>query len=112
MKTLSFLSVLAVTVLLGTAYAAPVISPSDISEDALRNIATDRQKASMDNYEKARQNVEKQRDEDAKKAKEITDFNDNGLKKTIQKRRLNDMLPACEREPEVPREPGDYEIRY
>lgn len=112
MKTLFPLSAFAAAVLVSAAYAAPVISPSDISEDALKNIATDRQKASIDNYNKARQNAEKQRDEDAKKAKEITDLNDNGLKKTIQKRRLNDMLPACEREPEVPRDPGDYEVRY
>lgn len=111
MKTLSIFSVIAAAAM-GAAYAAPVISPSDISEDALKSIATERQKASIDQYEKARKDAEAKRDEDAKDAKAITERNDNGLKKTIQKRRLNDMLPACEREPEAPREPGDYEVRY
>ena len=47
-----------------------------------------------------------------KEAKEITENNDRGLKKTIQKRQLNTMLPPCEREPEAPREPGNYTVRY
>ncbi len=95
-----------------TAQAAPVIEPSDISEATLKGIASDRQKASMEKYHKARAKAEKQREKDAKKAAELTDFNDAGMKKTIQRRALNTMLPACDREPETPREPGGYEIRY
>ena len=110
MKTLSFLSVLAAAAMV--AQAAPVIEPSDISESALENIASERRKASMAQYHKAKAKAEKQREKDAKKAAELTEFNNAGLKKTIQRRALNTMLPPCDREPETPREPADYTIRY
>ncbi len=108
MKTLSILSILA---LASVAQAAPAISSADISEDALKAIGTERQQKSIDAYNEARRRAEKKRDEDAKEIKEITKRNDNGLKKTIQRRHLNTMLPPCEREPETPREPADYTIR-
>ena len=110
MKTLSILSVLAAAAMV--AQAAPVIEPSDISESALKNIASERQKASLAQYNKAKAKAEKQREKDAKAAAELTEFNNAGLKKTIQRRALNTMLPPCDREPEAPREPGDYTIRY
>lgn len=92
--------------------AAPTLTPEDISENVLREIATDRQKASMDEYNKARQQAEKKRDESTKEARDLTARNNNGMKKTIQKRHLNSMLPPCEREVETPREPGEYDLRY
>ncbi len=107
MKTLSLLSILAFA---AVAQAAPVVSPSDISEDALKAVGTERQKKSIDDYNKARKRAEQKREQDAKEIREITKRNDNGLKKTIQRRHLNTMLPPCEREPETPREPGDYTI--
>ncbi len=108
MKALSILSLLALATFV---QAAPVITPSDISEDALKAIGTERQKKSIDAYNESRRRAEKKRDEIAKEVKEITKRNDNGMKKTIQKRHLNTMLPPCEREPEAPREPADYTIR-
>ncbi|MBQ3217522.1 MAG: hypothetical protein IJB33_01455 [Akkermansia sp.] len=110
MKTLSFLSVLAAAAMV--AQAAPVVEPSDLSESALKSIASDRQKASLAQHNKAKAKAEKQREKDAKKAAELTEFNNAGMKKTIQRRALNTMLPPCDREPETPREPGDYTIRY
>ena len=94
------------------AQAAPVIEPADISEATLKGIATPRQKASLDQYHKAKANAEKQREKDAKAAADITRDNDAGMKKTIQRRALNTMLPPCDREPEAPRDPGNYDIRY
>lgn len=110
MKTLSFLSILAAAAVV--AQAAPYIEPSDLSENTLKGIATERQKASLEQYHKAKAKAEKQREKDAKKAAELTEFNNAGMKKTIQRRALNTMLPPCDREPEAPREPGDYTIRY
>ncbi len=112
MKTLSILSILAAALAVTTVQAAPAISPSDISEETLKNIGTERQKASLDAHAQAKAKVEKERAEAAQEAKEITSRNDDGLKKTIQKRSLNNMLPACEREPEMPRDPGPYKVRY
>lgn len=111
MKTFSLLSVLAIA--MGSlSWAAPVINPADISEKTLRGIGTSRQQASLDEHNSAVRQAEKERADAIKEAKELTTRNDNGLKKTIQKRHLNTMLPACEREPETPREPGNYVIRY
>lgn len=110
MKTLSILSVLAVAA--AVVQAAPDIDRNDLSEKTLRGVASERQKLSLDKYHKARMKAEKQREKDAKKAQELTDFNDAGMKKTIQRRALNSMLPPCDREPETPREPGGYEVRY
>ena len=109
MKTFSLLSVLAVA-MSTLSWAAPAVNPVDISEKTLRGIATPRQQASIDEHNAAVKKAEKNRTDAIKEAKELTDRNDNGLKKTIQKRHLNTMLPACEREPEAPREPGDRDI--
>lgn len=110
MKTLSILSLLALTAL--CVQAAPAINADDVTEDALKAVGTSKQQDSIDRYNAAKAKAEKQRADDIKAAKEITDANDRGMKKTILKRRLNDMLPACEREPEAPREPGDYTVRF
>ncbi len=110
MKTLSLLSVFAVAA--AVVQAAPVIEPSDLSEEALKGMATERQKASLSQYHKAKAQAEKQREKEAKDAAELTKDNDAGMKKTIQRRALNTMLPPCDREPEAPRDPGNYEIRY
>lgn len=111
MKTFSLLSVLAVA-MVSLSWAAPAISPTDISEKALRGVATPRQLSSLDDHKSAVKQAEKERSDAIKEAKDLTTRNDNGLKKTIQKRHLNTMLPACEREPETPREPSGYEIHY
>ncbi len=111
MKTFSLLSVLAVA-MASFSWAAPVVSPIEISEKTLRGVGTPRQQASLDDHNAAVKKAEKERADAIKEAKELTSRNDSGLKKTIQKRHLNTMLPACEREPETPREPGDYIIRY
>ena len=110
MKTLSLftLSVLAAVAV----QAAPVMQTKDLSEDTLKSIATDRQKASIDRYNKAVARAEKNREKAMKEAQKITRDNDAGMKKTIQRRQLNTMLPPCERTPEAPREPRDFEIRY
>lgn len=110
MKTLSIFSLLVLTAL--CVQAAPAVNTKDLAEDTLKGIATPKQQDSLDRYNAAKQKADKQRADDIKAAKEITEANDRGMKKTIQKRRLNDMLPACEREPEAPREPGDYTIRF
>lgn len=112
MKTLFTLATLTAAVLATSAMAAPEIKPSDISEDALKEIATERQRASMEAHEKAKAKAEEEREKAIQEAKDITARNDAGMKKTIQRRHLNNMLPPCDREPEKPREPGDYHIRY
>ena len=109
MKTRLLLSALACCAA-GLAQAAPDISNEDITEDALRKVATERQKASLDQYREARARAEKRRDEQAKEGRDITRRNDEGLKDSIIKDHLNSMLPPCEREPRAPREPGDYRI--
>lgn len=110
MKTLSLL---ALTVMAATlVQAAPALQPKDLSEDTLKGIATDRQKASIERYNKAVARAEKDREAAMKEAEKITRKNDAGMKKTIQRRQLNTMLPPCERTPETPRKPGDYTIRY
>ena len=111
MKTLSIITFSLAAAL--AVQAAPVVdNEKDLSEDALKDIATARQKASIDKYNKAREKAEKDREAAIKEAKEVTVRNDKGMKKTIQRRHLNTMLPPCEREEEEPREPGDYTIRY
>lgn len=106
------LSTLIATVLVSVAAAAPSISPSDISEDTLKEIATERQKASMEIHEKAKAKAEEEREKAIQDAKKITAEDDAGMKRTIQRRHLNSMLPPCDREPETPREPERYRIRY
>ena len=106
------LSSLLAVLLTSAAMAAPSISPSDISNDALKDIATERQKASLDAHESAKAKAKKERDEKIQKDIEDTKRNDAGMKRTIQRNHLNSMLPPCDREPDSPREPQDYHIRY
>ena len=110
MKTLSILSVFAALTL--SVQAAPTIDAKDLSEDKLHEVATERQKKSLDSYSSAVKKAETRREKSIKEAQKITDKNDAGMKKTIQRRHLNTMLPPCEREPEAPREPSDYSIEY
>ncbi len=110
MKTLPFLALFVLAAV--SVQAAPAIQPSDISAEALEGIATSRQKASIDRYNKAVARAEKNREKSIKEAQKLTQKNDAGMKKTIQKRYLNSMLPASERVPEAPRKASDYTIRY
>ncbi len=93
------------------AQAAPDVTLDDLSPTTLNGMATARQQASMKAYEDARAKARQERVETIKKAKEITEVNNAGLKKTIQRRAINHMLPACEREPEAPRNPNIYVVR-
>ena len=112
MKTLSIFSIFAAAAML--AQAAPVIEQSDLSEETLlrEGFATERQRESFERYRKARAEAERQREEAAREAQRVTERNDAGMRRTIQRRALNTMLPACDREPETPREPGNYRVRY
>ena len=110
MKTLPILALLALATV--CVQAAPTIQPSDLSPEALEAIATNRQKASINRYNKAVARAEKNREKSIKEAQKLTQKNDIGMKKTIQKRHLNSMLPASERVPEAPRKASDYTIRY
>ncbi len=110
MKTLSLISLLVATA--ACVQAAPALQSSDLSEEALKQVATDRQKASIDKYNKAVARAEKERAKAMKDAQKITQKNDEGMKKTIQRRQLNTMLPPSERVAESPRKPSDYTIRY
>lgn len=110
MKTLSILSVFAALTL--SVQAAPTIDAKDLAEDKLQEVASERQKKSLDKYNSAVKKAESNREKAIKEAQKITDKNDAGMKKTIQRRHLNTMLPPCEREPEAPREPEDYTIEY
>ena len=92
--------------------AAPVLQPKDLDSDTLKGIATERQQASIDRYNKAVARAEKDREAAMKEAEKISRQNDAGMKKTIQRRQLNTMLPPCERTPEAPRKSSDYTIRY
>ena len=110
MKTLSLATFLILAA--AAVQAAPVMQAQDLSEEALKSVATDRQKASIDKYNKAVARAEKNREKAMKEVKKITRDNDAGMKKTIQRRQLNTMLPPCERAPEAPRKASDYTIRY
>ncbi|MBR5195179.1 MAG: hypothetical protein IKW48_03460 [Akkermansia sp.] len=110
MKTLSLATLLVLAA--AAVQAAPIVQTKDLSEDVLKGIATDRQKASIDSYNKAVARAEKNREKAMKEIKKITRENDAGMKKTIQRRQLNTMLPPCERTPESPRSPRDLHIRY
>ena len=92
--------------------AAPDMQPKDLSPETLKGIATERQQASIDRYNKAVARAEKDREAAMKEAEKISRKNDAGMKKTIQRRQLNTMLPPCERTPEAPRKSSDYTIRY
>ena len=110
MKTLSLATLLVLAA--AAVQAAPIVQTKDLSEDTLKSIASDRQKASLDSYNKAVTRTEKNREKAIKEVKKITRENDAGMKKTIQRRQLNTMLPPCERAPEAPRKASDYTIRY
>ena len=88
------------------------MQPKDLSPETLKGIATERQQASIDRYNKAVARAEKDREAAMKEAEKISRKNDAGMKKTIQRRQLNTMLPPCERTPETPRKSEDYTIRY
>ncbi len=111
MKSSQLFSVL---VLLGScciAQAAPTVSIDDLSAETLKSAATPRQQASIKQYEDAKAKKEQDRKDALAKAKEVTKINDSGMKKTIQSRALNAMLPACERSPEAARTPNVYTVR-
>lgn len=110
MKTLSLATLLVLAA--AAVQAAPIVQTKDLSEEALKSIASDRQKASIDSYNKAVARAEKNREKAMKEVRKITRENDAGMKKTIQRRQLNTMLPPCERIPESPRSPRDLNIRY
>lgn len=110
MKALSLLTLSVLTA--SFALAAPAITEKDLDTETLKGIGTPAQKASLERDVKARAKAEKLRNKEIQEATEHTKRNDAGLRKTIQKRHLNNMLPPCEREPEAPREPGDYTIRF
>lgn len=110
MKTLSLFSLLVLAAAM--VQAAPVMQSKDLSEDTLKSIGTERQQASIDRYNKAVARAEKNREKAMKEAQKITRDNDAGMKKTIQHRQLNTMLPPCERTPESPRSPRDLRVRY
>ncbi len=108
MKALSIFSLVAAVALAPALMAAPALKPADLSEDTLRGIATERQQKSIDDYNAAKRRAAKDREDAIEQAKKVTEENDKGMKKTIQRRALNTMLPPCERTPETPREPGGY----
>ena len=110
MKTLSLATLLVLAA--AAVQAAPIVQTKDLSEDTLKSIASDRQKATLDSYNKAVTRTEKNREKAINEVKKITRENDAGMKKTIQRRQLNTMLPPCERTPEAPRKASDYTIRY
>lgn len=110
MKKHLFLSTLIACALAGVAQAAPSVGEKDISEEALRKVATERQQRSLDEYAAAVKNAEKRRQKESERVAEITRRNNDGLKDTIKRDHLDSMLPRCEREPRAPREPGNYYV--
>ncbi len=93
------------------AFAAPSVSQKDLSKENLKTIATPRQIESLKNREAAKKAAADAKAKADQEVAKVTKENDAGMLRTIQKRSLNNMLPACEREPESPREPGNYEVR-
>ncbi len=91
--------------------AAPAVSSHDMSPESLKKLATPAQAASMKRHEEAKDQAEKDRQKEIDEAKKLTTENDKGMKQTIQKRALNNMMPACERESETPRNPDLYIVR-
>ena len=110
MKTSSFLSIVIALAGVTAVQAAPSISVKDVSVEALKAIASPAQAASIKAYEEAKAAAEARRAKAIKEAKDVTADNDAGMKKTIIKRTLNNMLPACERSAEAPRVPSNYEV--
>ncbi len=91
--------------------AAPAVSVKDISPETLKTMATPSQAASIKAHEDAKAQADTERKKEIEDARKVTVENDKGMKQTIQKRTLNNMLPACEREPETPRTPDLYIVR-
>ncbi|MCI6982316.1 MAG: hypothetical protein ACI4OZ_01750 [Akkermansia sp.] len=110
MKTLSIICTMALAAV--AAQAAPVITQKDISEEALKKVANERQVKSMEEYEQAVKKAQQAREDAEKAAAKHTQRNDEGLKQTIIKSRLNAMLPPCERAPEEPREDDGLNVEY
>lgn len=110
MKTLPLFALLVLAAV--NVQAAPALQPADLSEETLLQVANARQKASIESYNKAVERAERDREKSIKQAQKLTEKNDAGLKKTIQRRQLNTMLPASERAPETPRKSPDYTVRY
>lgn len=110
MKTFSLLSVLILAA--ASVQAAPAIVANDLSDEKLKEIASARQQASLNRHAEAVAKATRNREQEIEAAKKLTEENDKGMKKTILKRTLNNMLPPCDREPEAPRNPGDYRIRF
>jgi len=111
MKTSYIFSTLLILTCTATLHAAPEISAAEVTESALRNQASPAQLLSLDAHATAKIRAHKKRVELAQKAKEITADNNAGMKKTILRRTLNNMMPDCEREEETPRRPNNYEVR-
>lgn len=101
-RHISFLASLAFSC--AVLHAAPALTAEDTNENALRDVATPAQQASLDSYNQACARAEKQRTEEIEKAREITEKNDKGMRRRIQSRLLDAMLPACERESALERE--------
>ncbi len=112
MNKFFILAYLCVAATVPSLLAAPTLKVSEISKEKLKEIATEKQKNSLDSHEKTVEKAEEQRKKEIQQAKDDTKRNDEGLKRTILKRLLNSMLPPCDREPEEPREPHDYHVRY
>ncbi|MCI7699313.1 MAG: hypothetical protein ACI4XO_09435 [Akkermansia sp.] len=110
MKTLSIICTMALTA--AAVQAAPVITKEDISEEALKKVATERQVKSMEEYDSAVKKTIRAREDAEKAAAKHTQRNDEGLKQTIIKSHLNAMLPPCERTPEEPREDDGLNVEY
>lgn len=111
MKTSSIFPLLLAMCAVSLSQAAPAIDAKDVSVKQLKSIATARQAASIKAYEDAKAKARTAREDALKEAKQLTTENNAGMKKTIQQRTLNNMLPACEREKEAPRKPSNYEVR-
>ncbi len=111
MKSAQLFSAILLCACASIAQAAPDVTLDDLSPSTLNAMATARQQASIKAYEDAKNKARQERLESIKKSKEITEVNNAGLKKTIQKRAINHMMPACEREPETPRNPNVYVVR-
>lgn len=111
MKTSPILALITVVACATFASAAPAVSTQDLSPSTLKTIANPRQAKSLKIQEEAEEQAKTARAKEMEEVRKITSDNDAGMKKTIQKRALNNMLPACERDSETPRDPAIYTIR-
>ncbi|MCC8020896.1 MAG: hypothetical protein LUG84_09270 [Akkermansiaceae bacterium] len=80
--------------------ATPVLTAEDTSEKTLsRDFATPEQQKSLERYKQARLRADNKRSQETEEIQRITEKNNQGIKRRIQQRLLDSMLPACEREP-------------